>query len=213
MATKNIVVSPATVSAIKVDSGMAESHATERASKVKLVVDSLWADGVRFVHIMGDKAKNVEPIGTVRDSIKASITAGFSKGVRDLMGKKVSECTGPARKDPEFKARIDGAESERRQYWMQQPNSIMSYYAKQLQEREGKGKAPVQSMEVRFAKVWVQQLEQLKNTEATLFDLFFVQGELAELIAHAKKVLDADRAKREQAKAARKAKAATKKAA
>jgi hypothetical protein len=53
----------------------------------------------------------------------------------------------------------------------------------------------------------------LKSTESTLFDLFFVQGELSELIAHAKKVLDADRAKREQAKATRKAKAAAKKAA
>lgn len=203
--TKTLKVSTSTATAIVNDASLYASQAMARASKVKLVIDGLWADGIRFVHIMGDKAKGVEPIESVRDSIKASIKAGFPKDIQALMDKSAKDCDGPTRKNPEFRARIDGAETERRQYWNQQPNSVMSYYAKQLSLREGKKKTPAGGLDAKFAKAILEFTAQYHEAEGTMFDIVTVTKGLDALSIHIKDTLARIEAEKAQKAAARKA--------
>lgn len=203
--TKTLKVSASTATAIVNDAGLYASQAIARASKVKLVIDGLWADGIRFIHIMGDKAKGTEPIDSVRDSIKTSIKAGFPKDVQALMDKPAKDCDGPTRKSPEFRARIDGAETERRQYWNQQPNSVMGYYAKQLSLREGKKKAPTKDLDAKLAKVIIELAAQYHEVEGTIFDILIVQDHLDELKNHIADTVKRIEAEKAQKAAARKA--------
>lgn len=204
--TKTLKVSASTAKFIVADGAMAAKHLKERDGSVTSVIDGLWADGIRFIHIMGDKAKGIDGIESVRDSIKTSIKSGFPKDIQALMDKPAKDCDGPTRKNPEFKARIDGAETERRQYWNQQPNSVMGYYAKQLSLREGKKKAPTKDLDAKLAKVILELAAQYHEVEGTMFDILIVQKHLDELknhIADTVARIEAEKAQKKATRAAR----------
>jgi len=214
MATKkNVIVSASTAKAIAADGAVAHKTAIERATPYQAVIDGLWADGIRFIHIMGkgkkDQPGHVEPIGALRDSIKASIKAGFPKDIQALMDKPAKQCSGPTRKDPQFKARINGAESERRQYWAQQPNSIMAAYAKDLAEKEGVKKAPSKGLDDKFAQAVKDYLADYQAVEGTIFDILIVQKNLNALKLHINETLSRIEAEKEQKRAARAARGKT----
>jgi len=204
MATKKTVsVSVSTARFIVTDAGLYASQSIARGSKFQAVIDGLWADGVRAVHVMGNKAKGIEPLGALRDSIKASIKSGFPNDVQALMDKPAKECSGPTRKDSKFNARVNGAESERRQYWNMQPNSIMAAYAKALAKKEGIKKAPSKDLDAKLAKFVLEVSAQYHEVEGSMFDILVVQEHLDELRNHINDTVNRIEAEKEQKRAAR----------
>lgn len=205
-AKKTVSVSVSTAKFIVTDAGLYASQSIARGSKFQAVIDGLWADGVRAVHVMGNKAKGIEPIDALRDSIKASIKSGFPNDVQALMDKPAKECSGPTRKDPQFNARVNGAESERRQYWNMQPNSIMAAYAKALAKKEGIKKAPGKDLDAKFAQFVVDYASHYHETEGTMFDILLVQKNLDALKLHINDTvarIEAEKAQKAAARAAR----------
>lgn len=206
MATKALKVSTSTAKFIVTDGALAAKHVKERDGSVKSVVDGLWADGVRFIHLAGDKAKGIEANKPLRESIRALIVSAYAKDVQALIEKSPKDCEGPKRRDPKFHARIDGAETERRQYWAQQPDSVIGRYARELLAREGgKKKAASKGLDVKFAKAILDFHKQYQDAEDSMFDLVSIVKWLDPIVLHVKDTIARIEAEKAQKAAARKA--------
>ena len=206
MATKALKVSASTAKFIVADGTLAAKQAKERDVTYQSVIDGLWADGIRYVHLAGDKAKGIEPIKPLRESIRELIKSGYPKDIQALMDKSPKDCEGPKRRDPKFHARIGGAETERRQYWAQQPDSEIGRYARTLLAMEGKKtKSAAQGLDPKFAKAIVEFHKQYQEAEDSMFDLVSIVKWLDPIVLHVKDTQARIAAEKAQKAAARKA--------
>lgn len=204
--TKNLKVSASTAKFIVADGALAAKQAKDRDVTYQSVIDGLWADGIRYIHLAGDKANGIEPIKPLRESIRALIVSSYAKDIQALIAKSPKDCEGPKRRDPKFHARIGGAETERRQYWAQQPDSEIGRYARTLLAMEGKKtKAASKGLDAKFAKAILDFHKQYQDAEDSMFDLVSIVKWLDPIVLHVKDTQARIEAEKAQKAAARKA--------